>query len=48
VGAFSATLLFRWLVPNLPAYASQVVVPHTELATPSAHPEANSSHSGTI
>jgi glycerol uptake facilitator-like aquaporin len=48
VGAFSATLLFRWSVPNLLAYASQVVVPHTEFATPSAHPEVNSSHSSTI
>jgi glycerol uptake facilitator-like aquaporin len=28
-GAFAATLLFRWLVPNLPAYADQVVVPHS-------------------
>ena len=31
-GAFSATLLFRWLVPNLPAYANQVVVPHAAFA----------------
>jgi len=28
-GALSATLLFRWLVPNLGAYAEQVVVPHS-------------------
>ena len=28
-GALSATLLFRWLVPNLGAYADQVVVPHS-------------------
>ena len=28
-GALCATLLFRWLVPNLSAYAGQVVVPHT-------------------
>jgi glycerol uptake facilitator-like aquaporin len=32
-GAFSATFLFRWLVPNLPAYASEVVVPHAEFAS---------------
>src|SRR5580693_2272477 len=29
VGALSATLLFRWLVPNRSAYAGQVVVPHS-------------------
>jgi glycerol uptake facilitator-like aquaporin len=28
LGAFAATALFRWLVPNLPA--EQVVVPHSE------------------
>jgi glycerol uptake facilitator-like aquaporin len=27
-GALTATFLFRWLVPNLPAYAAAVVVPH--------------------
>jgi glycerol uptake facilitator-like aquaporin len=29
-GAVSATLLFRWLIPNLPDHASQVVVPRAE------------------
>jgi glycerol uptake facilitator-like aquaporin len=28
-GALCATILFRWLVPNLSAYAEQVVVPHS-------------------
>ncbi|MFL5319287.1 MAG: MIP/aquaporin family protein [Myxococcaceae bacterium] len=28
LGAFAATLLFRWLVPALPASAPDVVVPH--------------------
>jgi glycerol uptake facilitator-like aquaporin len=28
VGAATATLLFRWLVPSLPASAAHVVVPH--------------------
>lgn len=28
-GALGATLLFRWLVPNLPGYAEQVVMPHS-------------------
>lgn len=28
LGAFAATLLFRWLVPGLPARAKEVVVPH--------------------
>ena len=27
-GALCATFLFRWLVPNLSAYADQVVMPH--------------------
>src|SRR5579864_6045510 len=27
-GALAATLLFRWLVPNLPRYAEDVLVPH--------------------
>ncbi len=30
LGAFAATALFRWLIPNLPA--EQVVVPHSEKA----------------
>lgn len=30
VGALSATLLFRWLVPTLPKDAEAVVVPHDE------------------
>ena len=29
-GAMAATLLFRWLVPALPAVAKDVVVPHAE------------------
>jgi glycerol uptake facilitator-like aquaporin len=28
-GALAATLLFRWLIPNLSAYADQVVVPRS-------------------
>jgi glycerol uptake facilitator-like aquaporin len=28
-GAVSATFLFRWLVPNLSAYADRVIVPHS-------------------
>jgi glycerol uptake facilitator-like aquaporin len=28
-GALAATFLFRWLVPNLPAHADRVVVPHS-------------------
>jgi glycerol uptake facilitator-like aquaporin len=28
-GALAATFLFRWLVPNLSAYADRVVVPHS-------------------
>src|SRR5271168_933653 len=28
-GALTATLLFRWLVPDLPAHAEEVLVPHT-------------------
>jgi glycerol uptake facilitator-like aquaporin len=32
-GALAATLLFRWLVPGLPARAKEIVVPHgTEIA----------------
>jgi glycerol uptake facilitator-like aquaporin len=30
VGAMAATLLFRWLVPALPATAKDVVLPHPE------------------
>lgn len=37
VGAFSATALFKWLVPALPATASDVIVPHPELSKPSAN-----------
>ena len=29
IGAAAATLLFRWLVPSLPASAADVVVPHS-------------------
>jgi hypothetical protein len=28
LGAFAATLLFRWLVPSLPSEAKDVVLPH--------------------
>jgi len=28
-GALAATFLFRWLVPNLSAYADRAVVPHS-------------------
>jgi glycerol uptake facilitator-like aquaporin len=28
-GALTATLLFRWLVPDLPAHAGGVLVPHS-------------------
>lgn len=28
-GALAATVLFRWLIPNLPAFSDQVVVPHS-------------------
>src|SRR5580658_1240440 len=27
-GAVAATFMFRWLIPNLPAHAEQVLVPH--------------------
>jgi glycerol uptake facilitator-like aquaporin len=40
-GAVSATLLFRWLVPNLPSYASQVVVPHADLASRETRSRSN-------
>ena len=29
LGAFTATILFRWLVPSLPSEAREVVFPHT-------------------
>jgi glycerol uptake facilitator-like aquaporin len=29
-GALAATVLFRWLVPSLPAAATRVVVPHDQ------------------
>jgi glycerol uptake facilitator-like aquaporin len=29
LGAFAATVLFRWLVPSLPLEAKEVVYPHT-------------------
>jgi glycerol uptake facilitator-like aquaporin len=29
LGAFAATVLFRWLVPTLPSEAKEVVFPHT-------------------
>ena len=29
LGAFTATILFRWLVPSLPSEAKEVVFPHT-------------------
>jgi glycerol uptake facilitator-like aquaporin len=29
LGAFTATVLFRWLVPSLPSEAREVVFPHT-------------------
>jgi glycerol uptake facilitator-like aquaporin len=29
-GALSATFLFRWLAPNLPATADQLLIPHAE------------------
>src|SRR4029077_17662300 len=35
LGAIAATMLFRWLVPALPAKAKNVVVPH-ELGNPEA------------
>ena len=33
-GALCATVLFRWLVPNLPAYAGQVIVSHSSSLEP--------------
>jgi glycerol uptake facilitator-like aquaporin len=33
LGAAAATLLFRWLVPGLPAVADQVLVPHSQKKT---------------
>jgi len=29
-GALTATFVFRWLAPNLPATAHQVLVPHPD------------------
>jgi glycerol uptake facilitator-like aquaporin len=29
LGAAAATILFRWLVPGLPAVAGEVLVPHS-------------------
>ncbi len=34
LGAFTATFLFRWLVPSLPKDAAAVVVPHSEKDDP--------------
>jgi glycerol uptake facilitator-like aquaporin len=34
LGAAAATLLFRWLVPALPARASDVVIPRQGRSTP--------------
>jgi glycerol uptake facilitator-like aquaporin len=31
VGAFAATVLFRWLAPALPETARDIVLPHSEL-----------------
>jgi glycerol uptake facilitator-like aquaporin len=39
-GAAAATLLFRWLVPTLPAVTRDVTVPRTASAEPRSHPEA--------
>jgi glycerol uptake facilitator-like aquaporin len=33
-GALAATFMFRWLVPNLSAYADRVVVPHSSTHEP--------------
>ena len=33
-GAAAATLLFRWLVPSLPASAGRVVIPRSEMSPP--------------
>jgi hypothetical protein len=32
-GAFAATFLFRWLVPNLQAFSGDVVVPQSDAHT---------------
>ena len=32
-GAFAATFLFRWLVPNLQAFSGDVVLPHSDAHT---------------
>ena len=31
LGAFAATVLFRWLVPSLPCEAKDVVFPHADI-----------------
>ena len=31
LGAFSLTVLFRWLVPSLPSEAKEVVFPHADI-----------------
>jgi glycerol uptake facilitator-like aquaporin len=31
LGAFAATVLFRWLVPSLPSEAKEVVFPHADI-----------------
>jgi glycerol uptake facilitator-like aquaporin/protein-tyrosine-phosphatase len=36
VGAMSATVFFRWLVPSLPAVAPKVLVPHASLEVPTS------------
>lgn len=44
-GAAAATLLFRWLVPNLPASADRVVVPHENAdAAPVVRHEVGHAH----
>lgn len=37
-GAFTATLLFRWMLPNLPAYAEEVLMPHPQNTDQTAKP----------
>ena len=32
LGAFAATVLFRWLLPSLPSEAKDVVFPHADIA----------------
>jgi glycerol uptake facilitator-like aquaporin len=38
LGAAAATMLFRWLVPALPGFASEVVVPHQPVKEQERHP----------